>query len=75
MSAEGLSDEVKQHLYVLPIHIKILLDQEEEFEKKILGYLRKDTKRIKVTKAKVRNEQKPINSNNAGNRPRIISFK
>ena len=74
-SAEGLSDEVKQHLYVLPIHIKILLDQEELFHKKILGYLRKDTKNIKVTKARVRNEHLPNYSNSAGDRPRTISFK
>lgn len=71
--AKGLSDEVRQHLYVLPIHIKILLDQEEQFNKKILSYVRKNTRNSVLAKSK--NDHMPNYSNSAGDRPRTISFR
>lgn len=70
---EGLSDEVKQHLYVLPIHIKLLQDQEELFIKKILSYVRKDKRNSFVAKSK--NDHMPNYSNSVGDRPRTISFR
>ena len=71
--AEGLSDEVKKSLYVLPIHIKILQDQEELFNQKILGYVRKNTRNSVLAKSK--DDHLPNYSNSAGNRPRTISFR
>lgn len=71
--AEGLSDAVKQHLYVLPIHVKILLDQEEMFNKKITGYVRKNSRNSILAKSK--DDHLPNYSNSAGNRPRTISFR
>ena len=71
--AKGLSDAVRQHLYVLPIHIKILLDQEEQFNKKILSYVRKNTRNSVLAKSK--NDHMPNYSNSAGDRPRTISFR
>ena len=70
---EGLSSEVRQRLYVLPIHIKLLLDQEDLFNKKILDYVRKDTRNSIMAKGK--NDHIPNYSNSAGNRPRTISFR
>ena len=71
--AEGLSDEVKKSLYVLPIHIRILQDQEEIFNKKIIGYVRKNTRNSVLAKGK--DDHLPNYSNSAGNRPRTISFR
>lgn len=39
---EGLNDEVKQNLYVLPIEVKFMLNQENEFNDKIISYVRKN---------------------------------
>ena len=70
---EGLSDEVKQHLYVLPIRIKILLDQELSFNKYIIDYVRKNSRNSILAQSK--DDDKPQDSNHTGNRPRTISFR
>ena len=71
--AEGLSDEVRQHLYVLPIHVKILQDQEETFNQKITGYVRKNSRNSILAKGK--DDHKPKDSDRLGDRPRTISFR
>ena len=70
---EGLSDEVKQHLYVLPIRIKILLDQELSFNKYIIDYVRKNSRNSILAQSKDDNKSK--DSDHTGNRPRTISFR
>ena len=70
---EGLSDEVKQHLYVLPIRIKILLDQELSFNKYIIDYVRKNSRNSILAQSK--DDNKPQDSDHTGNRPRTISFR
>ena len=70
---EGLSDEVKQHLYVLPIRIKILLDQELSFNKYIIDYVRKNSRNSILAKGK--DDYKSKDSDHTGNRPRTISFR
>ena len=70
---EGLSDEVKQHLYALPVRIKFLLNQEESFNKNIIGYVRKNSRNSILVKAKDDNNTK--DSHHSGNRPRTISFR
>ncbi len=70
---EGLSDEVMQHLYVLPIRIKILLDQEEAFNKHIINYVRKNSRNSILAKGK--DDYKSKDSDNTGDRPRTISFR
>ena len=72
-TVEGLSDEVQQHLYVLPIRIKLLLDQEESFNKHIIDYVRKNSRNSIL--AQVKDDDKPQDSNHTGNRPRTISFR
>ena len=69
---EGLSDEVKQHLYVLPIRIKILLDQELSFNKYIIDYVRKNSRNSILAQSK--DDNKSQDSDHTGNRPRTISF-
>ena len=41
---EGLSDEVCQHLYSLPVNVKFMLEQEESFNENIIGYVRKNSR-------------------------------
>ena len=73
MAAEGLSDEVKSKLYVLPMRIVIMQNQEEEFTNKILGYVYKNSRNSILAKRK--DDHKSQNSDSTGNRPRTISFR
>ena len=70
---KGLSDEVRQHLYVLPVSVGFMLGQEEEFKENIIGYVRKNSRNSILAKAK--DDNKSENSNNPGNRTRTISFR
>ena len=47
-----LSDEVKHNLYVLPIRIQFMLNQEEEFNQKIINYVRRNSKDSILAKRK-----------------------
>ena len=70
---DGLSDEVKHHLYALPLRISIMQDQQEEFNQKIKGYVHKNSRNSILVKGK--NDHSSSDSNRAGDRPRTISFR
>lgn len=70
---QGLTDEVKHALYVLPVKIKFLSEQEEEFNSKIIGYVRKNSRNSILAKTKDDNKSK--NGNNTRHRPGTISFR
>ena len=70
---KGLSDEVRQHIYMLPIEIEFLLGQQAEFNEKIIGYVRKNSRNSIMAKAK--DDHKPNNRNRSGDRPGTISFR
>lgn len=70
---KGLSDDVRHNIYVLPIRIKFMLDKEEEFNNKIIGYVQKNSRNSIL--AKTKDDNKSGNGNNTGNRPRTISFR
>ena len=70
---EGLSEEVRQHLYTLPVKIEFMLEQEDNFNEKIIGYVRKNSRNSILAKAKDDNQSK--DSNRSGNRSRTISFR
>lgn len=70
---KGLSDEVRHNIYVLPIRIKFMLDKEEEFNNKIIGYVQKNSRNSIL--AKTKDDNKSDNGNNIRNRPRTISFR
>ena len=70
---DGLSEEVKQNLYVLPIKVKFMINQEEEFNDKIIDYVRKNSRNSILVKGKDGHKSK--DSHNSGNRPRTISFR
>ena len=70
---DGMSDSVRHHLYVLPVAVGFMLDQEEEFKENIIGYVRKNSRNSILAKAK--DDNKSDNSDNPRNRPRTISFR
>ena len=70
---EGLSDEVRRNLYVLPVAVEFMLGQEEEFKDNIIDYVRKNSRNSILAKAK--DDHKSDNSDNPGNRSRTISFR
>ena len=71
--AEGLSDEVKKHLFALPIHIRILLDQEEQFNQNIIGYVLTNSRNSILAKGKDKHKSK--DSHHTGDGARSISFR
>ncbi len=70
---EGLSDEVRHNIYMLPVKIKFMLGQEEDFNDKIIGYVQKNSRNSIL--AKTKDDNKPKNGNNIRNRSRTISFR
>ena len=70
---EGLSDEVRKNLYVLPVRIVFMQEQEEAFNQQIIGYVRKNSRNSILAKGKGENKSK--DSDYPGNRPRTISFR
>ncbi len=72
-SAEGLSAEVRQHLYVLPMRIQFMLDQEQTFNHHIISYVQKNSRNSILVKNQDDNKSK--DSNRSGDRPRTISFR
>jgi tetraacyldisaccharide 4'-kinase len=74
LQTEGLSEEVKKALYVQPIEVKFMQDQEEElFNNKIISYVRKNSRNSILAKRK---DARPSHdSNHTGNGPGTISFR
>ena len=73
VGADGLSDEVRSHLYVLPVHVTFMLEQEQLFNKKIIDYVRKNTRNGIL--AKGADDDKPDDGHHFGNWPRTISYR
>ncbi|UKK68325.1 tetraacyldisaccharide 4'-kinase [Prevotella communis] len=70
---EGLSNEIKENTYILPVRIKFMLNQEEKFNENIIGYVRKNSRNSILVKRK--DDHKPKDGNHSGDRPRTISFR
>lgn len=73
MGVETLSDDVKDNIYALPIKVRFMLDKEETFNKKIISYVRKNSRNSILVKRE--DEHKTKDGNHSGNRPRTISFR
>ena len=69
----GLSDEVKKNMYVLPVRISFMQDQDNMFNQQITDYVRKNSRNSILAKGK--DDHKSNNSHHSGNRPRTISFR
>ena len=70
---KGLSDEVRHNIFILPVEVCFMQGQEELFNEKIIGYVRKNSRNSILAKAK--DDNKPKNSNHLRNRPGTISFR
>ena len=70
---QGLADDVRKNIYMLPIEIEFLLGQQEDFNERIIGYVRKNSRNSILAKAK--DDHKPNNRNRSGDRPGTISFR
>ena len=49
---DGLSEDVRDNIYALPIEVKFMLDGEETFNNKIISYVRKNSRNSILAKAK-----------------------
>jgi len=73
---EGLSDEVRKKIYVLPVRIKFMQNQEEAFNNHIISYVRKNSRNSILTKGKSGHRSKESSpKKSAGDKPPTISFK
>ncbi len=72
-TAKGLSDEVRQHIYVLPVRIIFMQDQELTFNNHIIGYVHKNSRNSILVKGK--DDHKSDNRHHSGNGSRTISFR
>ena len=72
-AVNGLSEQTKENLYALPIRIKFMLDQEEQFNQKIISYVRKNSRNSILFKKKDVDESQ--NRHHLGNKTRTISFR
>lgn len=69
---KGLSAEVRQNIYVQPIHVSFMLGEEEKFNNKIIEYVRKHQRNGSMVEREDDNRAK--NSDSTGNGSRTISF-
>lgn len=70
---EGLYEKVKSNMYELPIKVSFMLDQQDNFNEKIISYVRKNSRNSILAKRK--DEHKSEDCNHSGNRSRTISFR
>lgn len=70
---EGLYEKVKSNMYELPIKVSFMLDQQDNFNEKIISYVRKNSRNSILAKRK--DDNKSENGNHSGNRSRTISFR
>ncbi len=73
--AEGLSNEVRRSLYVQPVRIKFMSDQEESFNQNIIGYITKNSRKSILGKPKEEHKPKASTAAPSADKPRTISFK
>ena len=70
---EGLYEKVKSNMYELPIKVSFMIDQQDNFNEKIISYVRKNSRNSILAKRKDDNKSK--DSYHSGNRSRTISFR
>jgi tetraacyldisaccharide 4'-kinase len=73
LAAQGLSEEVKENIYALPVTVRFMLEQEDKFNENIIGYVRKNSRNSILAKGK--DDNKPKDGDYSGDRPRTISFR
>ena len=74
VAISGLSDNVRNNIYAIPVRITFMQsDQEEKFNENIIGYVRKNSRNSILAKRK--DGHKTRDSHRAGNGSRTISFR
>ena len=73
LNLNGLTTEVRDAIFVLPIKVKFMLNQGELFNNKIISYVRKNSRNSNMVKRK--NDNASRNSHHSGNRTGTISFR
>lgn len=73
VNLNGLTTEVRDAIFVLPIKVKFMLNQGELFNNKIISYVRKNSRNSNMVKRK--NDNAFRNSHHSGNRTGTISFR
>lgn len=71
----GFSLELKKSAYTLPIKVRILLDQEEEFNRLVLDYVFKDSTNISATLPPTSDPDEEGQKEESIGNPVVISFK
>ena len=69
-NTKGLSEAVKEAIFVLPIEVEIMQDQKDSFNEKILSYVLKNSRNSVLAKSK--DADNPRYSHHPGNRIRKI---
>ena len=72
-AVEGLSDDVRSHIFALPVTIRFMQEQQDHFNNHIIDYVHKNSRNSILAKRK--DDHKTNNGNHSGNRPRTISFR
>ena len=70
---EGLYEKVKSNMYELPIKVSFMLDQQNNFNEKIISYVRKNSRNSILAKRK--DDHKSKDRHHSGNGTRTISFR
>jgi tetraacyldisaccharide 4'-kinase len=70
---EGLNDDVRSSIFVLPVKVSLMLEQESTFNENIIGHVRKNSRNSILAKGK--DDHKPHDSHRPGNGTRTISFR
>jgi tetraacyldisaccharide 4'-kinase len=73
LNVTGLTQQVKDNLFALPITISFMLDQKEIFNQNIISYVRKNSRNSILVKKK--DDYNPQSSHHSGHGPRTISFR
>ena len=71
-TVKGLSAEVRKHIYVQPIRVSFMLDEEEKFNNNIIDYVRKHQRNSLMAEG-THGDNAP-SGDNSGNRSRTIGF-
>ena len=66
---EGLSEDVRNNIYTLPVEVQVMLDQQEKFDEVILSYVQKNSKNSTLTKEKNRKIQEAKNPSESKGKP------
>lgn len=70
---EGLSEEVRKAMHVLPIEVEFMLDQKDSFNEKIIGYVRKNSRNSIL--AKTEDDHNAKDGHHTGHRSRTIGLR